>query len=189
MPTKEFNALDRVIAEWRLQKVVSLMRSDDVILDFGCGSQLYLLKRIAPRIHSGVGYDFDLKNKQIEKNISSVRARSTGRMPFKDSSFSKIILLAVLEHIELQDVNRIFAEFHRILKPSGQILITTPTPHGKILLECMAFKLRIISAIQIQDHKKYYTRTDILKLGRQSKLKLERYDLFALGANSFSILR
>ena len=44
--------------------------------------------------------------------------------PFKDNEFDEIYAYAVLEH--LPDLNNVFRELHRILKPNGVLIGTVP---------------------------------------------------------------
>lgn len=44
--------------------------------------------------------------------------------PFKDKTFSQIILLDTLKHIE--DDDKVFQEFARMLKPSGNLVLSVP---------------------------------------------------------------
>jgi 2-polyprenyl-3-methyl-5-hydroxy-6-metoxy-1,4-benzoquinol methylase len=48
------------------------------------------------------------------------------QLPFADAVFDKVFSLEVLEHIEAAAAPRVLREFHRVLKPGGQLLITTP---------------------------------------------------------------
>jgi SAM-dependent methyltransferase len=49
-------------------------------------------------------------------------------LPFADSSFDGIIMIAVLEHV--QDTARTFAELSRVLAPDGRVLIDVPFIQG-----------------------------------------------------------
>ena len=188
MDTKNFNFLDKIIAKIRLGNVISFVDKDDKILDFGCGSTSFLLNNIKSKIKSGVGIDYDVDSRK-EENIEYIRFKFDKKLPFKDGSFDKIFMLAVLEHIDVDKVDLLFTDFKRILKKGGKIVLTTPTPASKNLLEFLAFKLRIISENEIRDHKKYYNRSDIRILARNVNLNITDYQLFFLGFNSRAIFK
>ena len=82
----------------------------------------------------------------------------------------------------------LFTEFRRILKDDGRILLTTPTPASRPLLEFLAFKLKIISGPEIADHKHYYSRADIGGIAARHGLACETYRTFQFGLNSFASL-
>jgi cyclopropane fatty-acyl-phospholipid synthase-like methyltransferase len=188
MGTSEFNIFDTFIAKWRLKKVINHIQVGDTVLDFGCGSQAYLLNQVRSKIKRGVGLDYEISNVNAYENIFLQSFCFIDKMPFK-CEFDKITMLAVLEHIELDIIDSIFSEFNRILKHGGEILMTTPTPTGKILLEFLAFKLKIISQHQIADHKKYYSRRDVIEIAQRFGFLLKKYKTFQLGCNSFFIFK
>ena len=96
-------------------------------------------------------------------------------------------MLAVLEHLDLILVNPLFSEFKRVLKPNGKIILTSPTPKSKNIMDFLAFKLGIISKLEIGDHKKYYSKKDLEKLSRQNGFVLEEYKTFQFGLNSLCL--
>lgn len=187
MNTRNFNVLDKIIAKKRLSVIKNTIKDDSIILDFGCGYSSYLLERYRKNIKLGYGLDYEVKNKKIG-NVSYINFNFQKELPFKDNYFDNIYLLAVLEHIDLKKIDKLFKEFYRILKNNGQIILTTPTPKSKKILEFMAYNLKIISEEEIKDHKKYYNKNDIKILAKNNKLKLINYNLFQLGLNSYVVL-
>lgn len=188
MDTKNFNFVDRVVARYRLSKVLRFVENDDEILDFGCGARSYLLELSKGKIKYGVGIDYDADNKKNE-NIEYLKQKVKTKLDFKNNSFNKIYMLAVLEHIEPKKIEKLFLEFKRVLKKNGKIILTTPTPRSKWLLELLAYRLQIISKEEIADHKKYYDKSEIEKLGKKVGLKTCGYELFFGGLNSYAIFK
>jgi SAM-dependent methyltransferase len=188
METKSFNKLDELIANWRLSKVKKYITKGDAVLDFGCGYQAYFLNNIKNEISKGVGIDSDIEAHSINGNIELVKFNYEARLPFEDNSFNKIFLLAVYEHIPLDKTIPLLLELKRILKPNGKIILTIPTPNGKPVLEFMAYKLRVISIVQIADHVKYYAKEDMVEDAQKAGLKLTYHEYFQLGWNSMQVL-
>lgn len=187
MDSKNFNLIDKVIARLRLRKVSKFVDDNDVILDFGCGSNSFLLTSIKENIKAGFGLDYDVEEIKNENLIYINYKFNDGKLPFENNFFDKIFLLAVLEHIEIEQVNMLFLEFKRILKKRGKIVLTTPTPASKGLLEFLAYRLKLISTKEIMDHKKYYDKKEILKISKKCGMKLINYSLFQFGLNSRAI--
>ena len=77
-------------------------------------------------------------------------------MPFEESSFDTVTMLAVLEHIENEKA--ILSEIHRVLVPNGKLVITVPSIWSQAFLEFLAYKLKIVSEAEIRDHKRYYNK-------------------------------
>ncbi|MFA5879877.1 MAG: methyltransferase domain-containing protein, partial [Candidatus Margulisiibacteriota bacterium] len=153
-----------------------------------CGNKSFLLDSVSYKIKSGVGLDYEVKNKK-KNNIEYINYKFNGNLPLKDKCFDKIFLLAVLEHIETDKVGDLFLEFKRILKNDGKIVLTTPTLKSRWLLEFLAYKMKLISSQEIKDHKKYYDKEEIMKLAKEDKLKLIDYKLFQFGLNSRAVFK
>lgn len=73
----------------------------------------------------------------------------------------------MLEHLE--NPVEILKECSRVLEPGGGILITVPSWHAKPLLEFLAYKLKLVNADEIMDHKRYYNRDDLFNLFEKIK--------------------
>jgi len=187
MNTENFNFLDKLTCRCRLGMTGKYIEQDDVVLDFGCGVQYYLLKWGKDKFRVGYGLDYDVKDYQRE-NIHLVNYKFHGSLPFKGDFFNKVFLLAVLEHIEEIDAQSLFFEFSRVLKKNGRIIITIPTLRGKAVLELLALKLKILSFEEISDHKHYYSGKEIGDLARASGLKVIYSKLFQFGLNSLYVI-
>jgi len=183
-----FNFLDRIIARLRLRQISGFLEKGDEVLDFGCGRRSYLLESQRDKINFGVGVDSKVFGRK-DKNISYLQYRFDKKLPFDNGFFNKIFLLAVLEHIDEKQVKILFSEFKRILKTEGSIILTTPTPKSRWWLELLAFRLKLISAQEIADHKKYYQRSDLSGLARETGFKMINYKFFQLGLNSYAVFK
>lgn len=187
MGTKDFNALDLFICRWRVGQIRRHIAAGDRILDFGCGHQALFLRSVQKLIGHGIGLDYDATDARPAANLEIKQQRFTNRLEFPDGSFDKVTILAVLEHLPAEMLAPLFGEFHRVLKDGGVVLITTPTPASKPLLEFLAFKLKIISGPEIADHKHYYSRADLVALASAHGFNCTHYRTFQLGLNSLSI--
>jgi len=110
------------------------------ILDFGCGGGGLTL-RFGEHASRAVGIDLDPKkiafaeSKRSELNAEHVEflQYGGGAVPLPDASFDSIVCVDVVEH--LPNIDFYFAEFRRLLKPDGHLLISYGPPwchaHGK----------------------------------------------------------
>ncbi len=183
MNTKNFTLLDKFLSNYRLSMVAKYIQQDDVILDLGCGVQHYLLNRFRHKFRVGYGLDYDIEDNRLG-NITLINYKYQGRLPLEDNFFDKIFLIAVLEHIEVENVKVLFSELFRILKKNGRIIITTPTPRCKPILEFIAFKLKLVASEEVTDHKHYYVKKEINDLARAQGLKVTYSKLFQFSLNS-----
>lgn len=187
MNTKEYTLFDKFLSNYRLNAAARYIKQNDVVLDLGCGVQHYLLTRFRNKFKLGFGLDYDIKDYQ-DGNLTFINHKYEGNLPLKDSFLDKVFLIAVLEHIETKDVGALFLEFSRILKENGRIIITTPTPFCKSILEFIAFKLKLVAPEEVTDHKHYYIKREIRDLATACGLKVIRAKLFQLGLNSLYVL-
>lgn len=188
MGTKDFNALDLFICRWRSGIVRRHIAAGDKILDFGCGHQALFLRSVRSLVGHGIGIDYDATPSQPAPNLEIRNFHFKDRLAFPDQTFDRVTILAVLEHIPLDQVGVLFAEFRRVLKNGGRVLLTTPTPASRPLLEFLAFRLKIISGPEIADHKHYWSRADIERLAAEQTLVCEKYGTFQFGLNSVAVL-
>ena len=137
------------------------------ILDIGCGSYPLFL----------AGVDFSEKygiDKMVqgcvddspkEQGIRLVDddIENSQSLPFEDDFFDVVSMLAVFEHIEPEELVRIHREIYRILKPGGMYVMTTPACWTDWLLKFLA-KVRLISDVEIKEHKDSYNFVKILSV-------------------------
>jgi predicted SAM-dependent methyltransferase len=76
--------------------------------------------------------------------------------------FDVVLMNSVLEHIF--DSQGILSLCHRLLRPSGTLLVNVPTWLGKVFLECSAFRLGLSPKVEMDDHKMYYGKRDLWPL-------------------------
>jgi cyclopropane fatty-acyl-phospholipid synthase-like methyltransferase len=186
MGTRDFNALDLFICRWRSRIVRRHLRPGTTLLDFGCGHQALFLRAVEADLAHGTGLDYDAEPGRLSPKLELSNFRFRDRFEYPDGHFGQITILAVLEHIPLDQVDVLFREFRRILAPGGRILLTTPTPAAKPLLEFMAFRLKIISQPEIADHKHYYSEANLRALAMRHDLRVVAHEKFLFGFNGFA---
>ncbi len=89
------------------------------ILDIGCGQKPY--EQCFPASEY-VGLEFDTPENRLRKKADVYYPG--GAFPFCDGEFDAVIASQVLEHIS--SPNQFLSETWRILKPGGNLLVTTP---------------------------------------------------------------
>jgi len=154
--------LDKLLRKYRINLVLSYVTPDINICDLGCGANPALLKHLS-NIAAGklVGIDRLVPNSAYTK--IELRASDLNQMPLPihAEEFDLITMLAVLEH--LNNYHDVIGECSRGLKSGGKLILTTPSPMSKPLLEFLA-NLGIISYVGVYDHKKYFKKDEIFEL-------------------------
>lgn len=153
--------LEPILRWMRLRMVLPHIPPHSILLDIGCGTRANFLKTISPYIKKGLGIDFKVTNTKVG-NIQTIQLKFDSHLPFEESSFNVVTMLAVLEHIENE--SQILSEIHRILIPGGKLIITVPSIWSQPILEFLAYKLKIISEAEIRDHKRYYNREKLAEI-------------------------
>ena len=154
--------LEGFLQQSRFKKAIPFLKGD--VLDFG-GNEGEL-KKYVPGNYTLVNYD---------------------HTPMKNKTFDTIVALAVIEHIPVGDVFTVFKSFKHKLRPDGTLLLTTPTPRAKRLVEWLAF-LNLLDRHNIREHKHYWSKEDICQLAEQNGFTVKAYKTFQLGFNQMVVL-
>lgn len=92
------------------------------LIDVGCGRQPY--RSYFAHTRRIVACDFDANRGEVDF------ACPADQIPVEAGSFDSVLCTEVLEHVP--DPKAVWREFHRILRPGGQVLLCTPSywpPH------------------------------------------------------------
>ncbi|MBI2881707.1 MAG: class I SAM-dependent methyltransferase [Candidatus Tectomicrobia bacterium] len=99
-------------------------------LDLGCGTGA-LFEQIARRADSLFGIDLSrvaLAHSRRRVPSAGLARASVLDLPFREGSFDTLVASEVLEH--LPDDRQALAEWRRVLRPLGRLILTTPAhPH------------------------------------------------------------
>jgi ubiquinone/menaquinone biosynthesis C-methylase UbiE len=184
--SRNFNQLDRFISYWRLFYVDSYLKKSSRVADLGCGDG-DILKKLHEKKDFALAVGADLLvNESDDKNIRFIRC-DISELPLDDASFDCVLMLAILEHLDLVKVEKVLNEVQRVLRPGGKLLMTSPTPLSKPLLEFMAYRLGVISRLEIEDHKHYYSKAEVDRLLNSSGFKKIKSGHFQLLMNAYYI--
>lgn len=145
------------------------------LLDFGCGDGQFL-HMISKYCESSYGVDISEAaiNKAVSKypNIKFVVLGDSGLTDFPDNFFDTICAIDILEHI--LDLESILEEFHRILKPGGNLLIATSqlTRIKMVLITLHSLDKYFYPA---SPHIRHFTRKNLADILRKKGLEVIGY--------------
>ena len=91
--------------------------------------------------------------------------------------------LAVIEHLPVDEVLSHLRDIGACLRPGGTLLLTTPTPAAKPVLEFLAFRLRVISQQEIADHRHYWSSHELMSALHEAGYSDIRMKYFQLRLN------
>ncbi len=178
--TAGYGLFERFLATQRSKKADGLIPSTHRkgrILDIGCGAFPFFL------INTGFSEKYGL-DKFVDENYAkrllsqkialiNYDVEMEDRMPFDSEYFDVVVMLAVFEHIQPKLIVKMLREIHRILKPNGMYVMTTPSARAHGLLTFMA-RLRMVSPVLFNEHKDAYTHTRILSLLQEAHFLKEK---------------
>ena len=165
----------RFVIAWRTRVVVPHIRGR--LLDIGCG----LNELVGAYAGEGTGVDV------YQWGDVDVVVDNTADLPFEDKEFDTVAIVAALNHIP----NRAeaLAEFCRVLKPGGRIIVTMITaPVGK----AWHFARRYSDADQVERGMKPgelhgLSRGEVRRLLKQAGFGISSEQRFMLGFNLMTI--
>jgi cyclopropane fatty-acyl-phospholipid synthase-like methyltransferase len=181
--------LEPILRRFRLGKVVSWLGPRDKVIDVGCGWNADTVRFVAPQVGSVVGIDKKVHASGLPANARVQTQSFTTGWDVPENHFDSALFLAVIEHLDEADSRHVLTEIRKTLKPGGQLLLTTPTPRGKLVLEFLSYKLGIVSEAEIRDHKIYYDRELLTRRLTETGFEIVAYRTFQLGMNSFCVAR
>jgi SAM-dependent methyltransferase len=128
------------------------------LLDIGCGDGYFLRRQ---RMTERIGLD-----KRLGDEV-------TDRLDFPDDHFDYVTMLAVIEHIA--EPGPIVAEIHRVLKPGGRFVFTTPKRSAEVLIRLYARDIE-------EEHETYFDLARVRALAGE-RFELTGHHSFILGLN------
>jgi SAM-dependent methyltransferase len=87
------------------------------VLDAGCGEGV-LVDEFAGRLA--------IEGLDAHYSSDRVRTGSLTALPYADQAFDRALCLDVLEHLTFDEQPKALAELHRVLAPSGELLVSVP---------------------------------------------------------------
>lgn len=159
--TRGKGILEPLLARQRARIANRLIPSElrsGTILDIGCGTYPYFLSRT--EFEKKVAIDQLPMPNEVAAKLKieghSLNLNQKPFLPFEDLYFNVVTMLAVVEHLDPNSMAILFREIHRVLRPGGRVIMTTPAAWSDGLLHLMA-RLRLVSEEEINEHAYAYT--------------------------------
>ena len=157
--TRGHGMLEPMLARLRARRADRLIPPElraGRILDVGCGSYPYFLS------HTSFREKLAVERQRPAAAPEGIRwfeldLNATPELPFPAGHLDGVTMLAVVEHLDPAGLERLFADIHRVLRPGGRLVVTTPASWSDGLLKLMA-RLRLVSAEEIDEHVFAYTQ-------------------------------
>jgi ubiquinone/menaquinone biosynthesis C-methylase UbiE len=175
------NAIRR---RWHLNKLrlydLTHLSMNDCVLDAGCGAG-NLVVELASHCRQAIGCDIHHARLAFgaRRGRGSYLQADLQQLPFPNDTFATIFCMEVLEHLEQHIIAQVLREFYRILRPQGQILITTPNYRSLwVLIEFLADTLRLAPEMVGGEHISKYHRRTLAEALQQAGFVIDRHGTF-----------
>ncbi len=121
-PEKYWNYIDS-----RAVFAKKFLSGNDVVVDLGCGEG-YIANILKPDCQKIIGVDYSQEALKVarEKYGLEVLQSSCDHIDFPAESFDKVIFFEIMEHLTIVQAKRSIDKIHRILKPGGMVIGSTP---------------------------------------------------------------
>jgi SAM-dependent methyltransferase len=171
---------DKFLTFCRYRRVYQVLEhSQDIktIYDLGCGSG-NLVKALREKGYEAFGVD-------VKSGQNILAADLNKPLPIESNTVDFVTSLANIEHLHDPLLN--LKEIHRVLKTQGTLVLTTPSTAAKPVLECLAFKLKLIDPMEILDHKMYFSKALLESYLSQAGFKQFWIKRFQCGMNLHAV--
>lgn len=194
--TRGHGFLESTLAKLRASKADSLISGQQRagrILDFGCGSFPYFLINTVFAEKHGLdkmvsGADAAAFPRDIR--LAALDIYEADRLPYEDNFFDVVTMLAVFEHIRVDRLTMLITEIHRVLKPGGSYVMTTPSGWTGPILDVLK-TVGAVSKEEIDEHEDSYSAAKIKAIMARTPFAPERTRIgyFELGMNVWMCAR
>jgi ubiquinone/menaquinone biosynthesis C-methylase UbiE len=139
----------------------------------GLGWGTYLLETAADSL---IGIELDQKAIQAARELWNyekciLQQGSVLELPFNDHSFDIVTAMESIEHFTLEDARKYTKEIHRVLKPGGMLIGSTPLPTSEagvqLELDTNPYHLHVFMPTQLDEFlHNYFTNVHVLHNNR-----------------------
>jgi SAM-dependent methyltransferase len=177
--------LDRILRWWRVRKVRPFIGQGAAVLDVGCHDGA-LFRTFSGRISCGVGLDPALDRSETRGPFRFISGTFPDDLE-SEERFDVITLLAVLEHVEPDELLHVREACERLLAPGGVVVATVPSPVVDDVLHVLA-RVRLVAGMSVEEHHGF-DPSEIPPLFEAGPLRLIRRRRFEIGMNNLFVFQ
>jgi len=175
--------LDYFIQKQRILQAEKFILGDS-ILDIGCHHGELFVHILKTRTINGDGIDGVLNTKIETPNYTLFPGYFPNDFPIK-KKYNNITLLAVLEHIPIEQIEQYPELLSSFLEDKGRVIITIPSKKVDYILDILLF-FKLIKGMDIEHHQDF-ERSIIKTIFTQNGFKLLKEKNFELGLNALYV--
>ena len=155
------------------------------VLDVGCHDGA-LFRSLSDRISRGVGLDPMLALSETQGRFRFIAGTFPANVDGEER-FDVLTLLAILEHIEPEELLRWREACERLVVPGGFVAATVPSPLVDSMLEVLT-RFRLVAGMSIEEHHGF-DPSNVPSLFADGSMELTVRRRFELGMNNLFVFR
>lgn len=153
------------------------------VADLGCGIGR-LAEHVAAEHYVGIDSDPTVLEHARMRFPDHTFITTTEADKMQAGSVDTVACLAVVEH--LGEPSQLLEFAHRLLKPGGKLVLTTPHPALEFA-HTLGARLRLFSVEAEDDHEELLGKAELLALLRDTGFEPAEYRRFMLGGNQLVV--
>jgi len=147
---QKLTSLDRFLQSWRIWMAAKFIKEGSIVADIGCWDAA-LFSTLKHKNLKGFAIDPLLNMQKNIPEIEFLKGIFPDEIKLEANSIDAITLLAVMEHVPIENQNNFALSCLNCLKPGGKVIMTIPSPHvDRILL--LLKKCRLIKGMETNQH-------------------------------------
>jgi 2-polyprenyl-3-methyl-5-hydroxy-6-metoxy-1,4-benzoquinol methylase len=161
------------------------VRPGAAVLDVGCHDGA-LFRTLSGRLSRGVGIDPMLALSETQGRFRFIAGAFPANLDGGER-FDVLTLLAILEHIEPEELLRWREACERLIVPGGFVVATVPSPLVDTMLEVLT-RFRLVAGMSIEEHHGF-DPSNVPSLFADRSMELTVRRRFELGMNNLFVFR
>ncbi|HTA81868.1 MAG TPA: class I SAM-dependent methyltransferase [Bacteroidia bacterium] len=147
-------AFDRYLQRKRIEQTLSFITTGNKVLDIGSNyGELFEFYRKKNTPIKGVGIDPNIEGDSAGNGFTLIKDYFPTQK-LTEEGFDAITMLAVLEHIPMDQIPEFAKNCNRKLKQGGKLVITVPSKTVDHILKMLLF-LKLIEGMELEQHYGY----------------------------------
>jgi 2-polyprenyl-3-methyl-5-hydroxy-6-metoxy-1,4-benzoquinol methylase len=174
--------LDYVIQSLRIRKALPYIPIGSDVLDIGCADGA-LFKMAGNKLRQGVGVDPGIDREIVSPNYRLIPGTFPENIPL-NLNFDVITMLAVFEHLTLDNQTNIVRAIPTYLRGNGIVIMTIPSPQVDKILEWLKM-VRLIDGMNLEEHHGFNVQQVYQIMG--TNFVLSHFEKFQFGLNNLFV--